>query len=858
MALSELVRGLHEHRHPRDFHGGEGMTSDGQALSEQARVRGGARPALLLALFSLAALGLAAVGLALSPSSPGTFAVFWPASGLCLGALLLTPRRAWAAILAAAAIPMAAFTAAVGLPPLVVASFALGKVVEALVAAALTERLCGGRPQPWRVAHLTALVVAGPLLAAAFAALPTALALHALAASPLADGWCRNWMGSALGMLVITPAVLAWADRETPLLPGHRAALEAAAIVATTAIGVAVVFFVPQGLLHLDGALLVPAMLWAAFRFGPRGAATTALAVVLSALAATVTGHGPFAAQASSPGDALLSAQLFSAVTVLAVLAVSTVVESRRLAAAALVRSQLDLLLVRIATDAATDFIVCVEPDGTVVYANDAYCAAVGRTRAEVLGAPIWSGWWCAGPDEWAAHWQEVERRGTLTVEKLAALPGDEALPVEIRSSPVPFEGRSICVSAARGLRERRQVEAALRMASVGTLAAGMAHEINNPLAYVLSNLEWVTAQLQQGRTAVAPAGPRQEESAAALRDRVAAVLPVLGEISEGGERIRSIVRDLRLFSRSSERDGVAASSCDLVRTVRAAVSLASVEIRHRARLVLALEDGLPRVAGDEHRLGQVFLNLLVNAAQAIPERRVEEHLIRVGARPGGTGEVLVEVEDTGAGMPASTLAHVFEPFFTTKPVGTGTGLGLSICHGIVAELGGRMEVSSRPGAGTLFRVRLPVAPPPGERPALVEAPPVLATAPRGRILLIDDEARVAAAAARLLSDHQVRTATSAAEALKLCAAERFDLVLCDLLMPEMTGMDFQRRLRDDQPELAARIIFVTGGADTAEASAFLASTPNTHLDKPFDAERLRAEVARTLGGVPRRARALG
>jgi PAS domain S-box-containing protein len=781
--------------------------------------------------------------------------VFWPTTGLCVGVLLLTGRRAWPAVLAAAAVPIALFNVAVGLPPLLVATFALGNAGEALLAAALTQRLCRGRPQPARLGHLLALVIAGPVLASGIAALPPVLALGWLEHAPLVSTWLRTWLGSGLGILVVTPAVLAWSDRESPLLPGHRAGLEAAAIAAACALGVCLVFLWPPGRVRLDGALLVPVALWAALRFGPRGATATALALALSALAATVTGHGPFAAGPGSPEDFALSAQIFSAVTVFALLAMSTVVESRRLAAAALVHAQLDLLLVRIATDATTDFVVCVEPDGTVVYANDAYCAAVGLPRLRVLGAPIWSGWWSSGPDEWAAHWQEVKRRGSLTLEKQATLPGDEVIPVEIRSSPVSFEGRQICVSAGRGLRERRQVEAALRMASVGTLAAGVAHEINNPLAYVLSNLEWVAAQLDQA-SALLASEPAPGAAAATALARLAGVRPVLGEAFEGAERIRSIVRDLRLFSRSSDREGAGAASCDVVRTVRAAVSLASVELRLRARMALALEDGLPRIGGDEHRLGQVFLNLLVNAAQAIPERRLEENLIRVGARPGEAGEVLVEVEDTGAGMTPSTVAHVFEPFFTTKPPGTGTGLGLSICHGIVAELGGRIEVSSRPGAGTLFRVRLPVAPAPGAQPEAPARPAEPVTAPRGRILLVDDDPLVGSAVARVLSDHEVHSCTSPAEALRRCSAERFDLVLCDLMMLEMTGMELQRRLRPEHPDLAARLIFVTGGAFTAEASAFLESTPNPHLAKPFDVERLRAEVSRALGRAPRRARA--
>ena len=244
------------------------------------------------------------------------------------------------------------------------------------------------------------------------------------------------------------------------------------------------------------------------------------------------------------------------------------------------------------------------------------------------------------------------------------------------------------------------------RMASVGTLAAGVAHEINNPLAFILANVEFALAELR-GR------GGRATE-----------VLRALGEARDGGLRVREIVRDLKAFSRAG-RGGQRA--VDLRRVLQSALGLAQNEIRHRARLEVDVGD-IPPVMGSEHRLGQVFLNLLINAAQAIPEGRAAENVVRAITATAPDGRALVEISDTGTGIPPDVLPRIFDPFFTTKPVGVGTGLGLSICHGIVSGLGGEIHVESTLGRGTTFRVLLAAARPARARrtpPRPLPPPPV-------------------------------------------------------------------------------------------------------------------------------------
>jgi PAS domain S-box-containing protein len=377
---------------------------------------------------------------------------------------------------------------------------------------------------------------------------------------------------------------------------------------------------------------------------------------------------------------------------------------------------------------------------------------------------------------------------------------------------------------------EKHHLEAQLRladrMASLGTLAAGVAHEINNPLAFVLANLEYGIRELRRD-------GTSQD------------VLAALEEAREGGARVREIVRDLKTFSRA---DDAAREPLDVARVVRSSLSLAGNEVRARARLDVRL-GATPRVLASEHRLGQVFLNLLINAAQAIPEGAPGEHTVRVEAGTAPDGRAVVSVSDDGVGIPDAVRPRIFDPFFTTKPVGVGTGLGLSICHGIVAGLGGEILVESEVGRGSTFRVALPVAP--AEVEAHAPAAPATATSRRARVLVVDDEPLVGRALQRILSPpHDVRFQVSAQEALEtLTADDAYDLVLCDLMMPEMTGMDLHDRLLAAAPHLAARFVFLTGGAFTSDARAFLDRVRNPKVEKPFDPASLRELVNRLVGG---------
>jgi PAS domain S-box-containing protein len=477
----------------------------------------------------------------------------------------------------------------------------------------------------------------------------------------------------------------------------------------------------------------------------------------------------------------------------------------------------------------ANDMMLLADERQLLVDVNERLVEVTGWSREELLGRPVRDLRDPATVADFDARTAEEIEKGGLIFETRYQRKDGSTFPVEASVRTAVAGGRRFYQAIIRDISDRRKLELQLqladRMATVGTLAAGVAHEINNPLAYLTANLDFALAELTAGR------GGDPE------------VRGALAEARDGAERIRGIVAGLRSFARGQDS---ARELVDVRRTLQTTVAMAQTEIRQRARLAMELGE-VPPVLGSEHRLGQALLNLLVNAAQAIPPGDPDRHLVQASTSLAEDGRVAVEIADTGAGIPAAALPRIFDPFFTTRPVGTGTGLGLAIVHGIVHDMGGEVRVRSEPGAGSIFTVLLPPARAAGAAAGgQAPAPPRTAEPPGpARVLLIDDEPLVLRAVERTLSPpHQVTTVADPAEGLRLAEAGGWDAIVCDLMMPGLSGMELHARLAASRPEDAARVIFLSGDTFSDGAREFLERVPNARVEKPYQAAALRAAVA--------------
>ena len=479
--------------------------------------------------------------------------------------------------------------------------------------------------------------------------------------------------------------------------------------------------------------------------------------------------------------------------------------------------------------DHAPEYCYLVGPGGRITDANRATLEGLGHAREELIGRPVLSLY----APECQEQAREVRRRtmrgeGVRNEEILVlARDGGRRKVLLSTAAILDSKGRVInFVGIQRDVTELRRIEASLaqsdRLASMGLLAAGVAHEINNPLSYILLNLEALAEELPELAGA-------------------AELAQLAGEGAEGARRIREIVRGLGSFSRVEPE---VPTPMDLHVPLRSARDMAWNTVKHRARLVAEL-DPLPPVRGSEGRLSQVFLNLLINAAQAIPEGAVDQNEIRVQTRVEGDHAV-VEIQDSGQGIQPEHLPRLFEPFFTTKEVGVGSGLGLAISHGIITDLGGTIDVQSTVGVGSTFQVRLPLHAP--ELPVTPAGPAATSPTPHvgTRILLVDDEAPLARALANALrGQHDVHVENSGRAAMELLSRDSgYDVILCDLEMPDVSGTALFEWLEAERPQLARRVVFMTGGAFTRRSREFLRRTERPVLEKPFAPEELESLLA--------------
>jgi signal transduction histidine kinase/ActR/RegA family two-component response regulator len=462
-------------------------------------------------------------------------------------------------------------------------------------------------------------------------------------------------------------------------------------------------------------------------------------------------------------------------------------------------------------------------PDAMIRLTADGACAlqgadmpgGLGQALERALGGSLPAG-------RRAALAETIARVRTTGVAQALTLDPSTTTSYDVRC--LPAADASVLVVLRDVTEQRRllrRVTSSENLASLGTLAAGLAHEINNPLTYVISSV--YAAKLVLGEAGE----PVKSDLDAALN---------------GCWRIRDLVKNI-LDTTMSKRDII--EPVLVAEVVEAALALVKPQVRHRATI-----DWNPAVEiyalAHRTKLLQVVVNLVMNASQSFEDNRASTNTIQVRARANGE-EVLIEVEDNGSGMDEATRLRAVEPFFTTKEPGQGSGLGLFLCNSIIESLAGRLQIDSETGKGTKVTVRLPVAPnvPATKRTRTISAPMTADSTPRLRVLVVDDEPDIRHGLYRILSrKHEVALSANGSEALdRLKAGERFDVILCDLLMPEMTGIELFGEIGQRFSSQAERVVFMTGGATSESSRIFIEQQSARVVNKPFLPAEIEAAV---------------
>jgi PAS domain S-box-containing protein len=808
------------------------------------------RPPILLYLskgIGLCGVYLAAALLGLHFASVGrSISLVWPPTGLAIAALTLWGFRYWPSV-AVGAFLANALTA---IPLGAAAVIAAGNTLEALVASYLLGRFAGSLPDLDDIRQVRVFVGLAAPAGALCSAMVGSVGLWVfglLASSGVPQAMAIWWTGDFLGALIVAPLIFAWAAPRNPQLDARRLAEVMLLCVGTALASEFGLGVFRQGSLFSDVDylyLLFPFVMWAALRFGARGAAVMTFLIAVVAVARTAAGTGPFV-NPSATRTLIAFAGYLAVVAVTGLVLAAAAEWERRQATAALTQSEERL---RQALDAARMGIWHWSIESNRLTWDD----NLRRIYGLEPGTPISSYSDFIGrvyPDDREFVERNVrlalEDGGELDYEFRIVLPDGRIRWIadqgEIRRDPLgrPIFLAGICTDVTERRVAEERLRQAHRMESVGRLAGGVAHETNNQMSVVLGSSSFILNR------ADVPEPVRMD----------------VEFIQKAAERTAAVTAQLLAFSR---RQVLKPEVLDLNAVIRNWEPVLRRIMGEDCGVQLTLSPEIRSVRADPGQLEQVLLNLALNARDAMPrggritietfpaelDRSYSRSHPGTAIQPGRYA--VLAMSDTGHGMDNETLSHIFEPFFTTKGVGQGTGLGLSTVYGIVKQSDGYVWVYSEPGQGTTFKIYLPArseAPLSSRRDSL----PGLTLAGE-TVLVVEDDSPVRIVMARTLEEagYQVIQAGGGAEALNAIArlGRRIRLVLTDVVMPGMNGRDLAGKVEELLP--GTPVLFTSGYTDGEIARRRLLDPGVAFIQKPLTPRALTAAVQKSLAEFTR------
>ena len=486
--------------------------------------------------------------------------------------------------------------------------------------------------------------------------------------------------------------------------------------------------------------------------------------------------------------------------------------------------------------DSATDSIFVHDLEGFFIYVNEMACQVHGYSREEFMKLKLQD---VVAPERVSglnSDFREIVKKGQTVFESAHRRKDGSVMPVEVHGRAIELGKRKLLLTVIRDISERRRVEEermqleqkaqlASRLASVGELASGIAHEINNPLTGVIGYAQLLLT--------------RNDLSKDIKHD--------IEVINEGAQRVAGVIRKLLTFARQTKPER---KHVDINESIGTTLDLRAYELAsNNIKVAQRLAQDLPITIADAGQLQQVFLNLIINAETEMKLAHGSGKLLIKTEQVDNT--IQISFKDNGPGIAKQNLEKIFEPFFTTREVGQGTGLGLSVCHGIMTEHKGKIYAESKLGKGATFIVELPIITEDRKlelpEPA-VEEPQKLTKA---KILVVDDEPVIRQFVSHILGEegHEVEAVDNAENALEKIRSKRYRLIVLDVKMPGMSGIELYEQIQEIAPSLAKRVVFITGDILGTRTTAFLAKTKAPHIVKPFEAKQFKTEINRILTG---------